>query len=108
MEPNCFQGLISADHPSLAGHFPGNPVAPGVVLLEEVAQAFMAWQPELRLSGIAAAKFLIPLQPEQSFLIYFERTAASIYRFSCIREEDDARLAHGRFIVHASSEFCDV
>ena len=32
--------VIAADHPSLAGHFPGNPIVPGVVILEEVVRAF--------------------------------------------------------------------
>jgi 3-hydroxyacyl-[acyl-carrier-protein] dehydratase len=30
---------IGADHPALAGHFPGQPLIPGVVLLDEALQA---------------------------------------------------------------------
>ena len=30
---------IEADHPSLPGHFPGRPLVPGVMLLEQVALA---------------------------------------------------------------------
>lgn len=33
------QFTIDPDHPSLAGHFPGRPIVPGVVLLERVLEA---------------------------------------------------------------------
>lgn len=34
-----FEFSVPADHPSLPGHFPGNPVVPGVLLLDHVLHA---------------------------------------------------------------------
>jgi 3-hydroxymyristoyl/3-hydroxydecanoyl-(acyl carrier protein) dehydratase len=55
---------ISAQHPSLPGHFPGQPIVPGVVLLDRIAAAAeqAGWG---FLCRIAAVKFLAPLLPEQ-------------------------------------------
>lgn len=55
---------VAADHPSFAGHFPGHPILPGVVLLAEVmaAVATGADGPASRWS-IASAKFLAPVAP---------------------------------------------
>lgn len=58
---------IATDHPAFAGHFPGQPLLPGVVLLAEALEA--AWrQPDLAgLLGaaptIAQVKFLAPVRP---------------------------------------------
>src|SRR5437764_6179023 len=60
---------IRADHPSLAGHFPGEPIVPGVVILDEVAAALAKWREDCQLTGIRAVKFVLPLKPEQSFTI---------------------------------------
>ena len=59
-----------ADHPAFAGHFPGHPVLPGVVLLSLVMQA-LAEQPALQwLLGatptLTQAKFLAPVTPAQA------------------------------------------
>ena len=62
MTSTCFR--IDADHPALPGHFPGRPVVPGVVLLDQVAMAIEG-EFGARVAGLPQVKFLLPLLPEQ-------------------------------------------
>src|SRR5205085_11801267 len=64
--------VIPADHPSLAGHFPGAPIAPGVVVLDEVAAALAEWRKESRLTGGTSVKFIAPIKPAPSFVTGFD------------------------------------
>ena len=61
---------ITADHPSLPGHFPNAPLVPGVVILDEVRAALHDWQKNYELAAIRTVKFLQPLKPEQQFTIW--------------------------------------
>ena len=58
---------IPTDHPAFAGHFPGHPVLPGVVLLSLVMQALAARPALVEHLGatpqISNAKFLHPVAP---------------------------------------------
>ena len=63
------RSAIMADHPSLPGHFPGAPLVPGVLILDEVLAALRDWQTDYELISIRAVKFLQPLKPEQQFTI---------------------------------------
>jgi 3-hydroxyacyl-[acyl-carrier-protein] dehydratase len=58
---------ISVDHPAFAGHFPGDPLLPGVALLAEVLEAVLDAPALTALVGstprIGAAKFLAPVRP---------------------------------------------
>jgi 3-hydroxyacyl-[acyl-carrier-protein] dehydratase len=63
--------VIRADHPALPGHFPGAPLVPGVVILDEVLAALTEWRENSQLTGIRTVKFLAPLKPEHPFTIFF-------------------------------------
>ena len=80
------QARIGADHPSLPGHFPGNPIVPGVVLLDEVVTAIASWRPGFVPAGFPAVKFLSPLRPDEAFTIRLQQSAASV-QFECVAGE---------------------
>ena len=73
---------VAADHPAYAGHFPGQPILPGVVLLDEALVALAAEQenPALRCE-IKSAKFLSPVLPGESLRLEYSSTAAGVFRF---------------------------
>ncbi|HKE47737.1 MAG TPA: hydroxymyristoyl-ACP dehydratase [Rhodanobacteraceae bacterium] len=68
---------IPAAHPSLPGHFPGNPVVPGVVLLDRVAAAIER-DGAARLARIGAVKFLAPLKPDEDATLRIVRDGARV------------------------------
>jgi 3-hydroxyacyl-[acyl-carrier-protein] dehydratase len=91
--------VIRADHPSLAGHFPGAPIVPGVVVLDEVAAALAEWRKDSRLTGIPTVKFIAPITPGQSFIIAFDatNTAANQVDFCC--RVDSRVVVEGRLEI---------
>ena len=58
---------VPAKHPALTGHFPGNPIVPGVVILDAVISAAEAWLgASFQVDGLSHAKFLAPLKPDEA------------------------------------------
>ena len=82
---------VAADHPCLPGHFPGSPLAPGVLLLEQVALALREWRGE-RLARVLEAKFVAPLLPGQEAKITLTEVMGRV-RFEI--RHDEALLARG-------------
>lgn len=67
------RATIAADHPALPGHFPGDPIVPGVVLLDQVLKLANA-------RHVPSAKFHAPLRPGEEFLIRIEQNRFSVRR----------------------------
>ena len=91
--------LIHADHPSLPGHFPGAPLVPGVIILDEVVAALDEWRRDSQLSGIRSVKFLAPLKPEQPFTISLSATSKDAGEVSFCCRVDERVIVEGRLAV---------
>jgi 3-hydroxyacyl-[acyl-carrier-protein] dehydratase len=108
---------IADDHPCLPGHFPGQPVVPGVVVLDRVFAAIEAaidtlhGTPPSRVR-LPQVKFVQPLLPQQPARIELDAVPAagtsiddapcappSRWRFKVLREADNALLASGEVYV---------
>jgi 3-hydroxyacyl-[acyl-carrier-protein] dehydratase len=83
---------IAPDHPAFAGHFPGAPILPGVVLLDAAVHALQkmlrAATPDDGHDGpmgatcqIGSAKFLSPVQPGETLTISIDTVGAGSARF---------------------------
>jgi 3-hydroxymyristoyl/3-hydroxydecanoyl-(acyl carrier protein) dehydratase len=70
------------DHPTAEGHFPGNPIIPGAVLLREILATISPAGVE---SGceIRSAKFHQPVRPGDTVSIVWEAVRGEGVRFSC-------------------------
>jgi len=89
---------VPPDHPAFAGHFPGQPLLPGALLLAEVLEAALG-VPALaaRLGprpSLAAAKFLSPVRPgaELSISLQPESGAARGVKFE-VRVDDTVSVS---------------
>ena len=76
------QGEVSLtfaiDHPAFAGHFPGRPIVPGVLLIDAVLHAVaQAGQSAGENCQIASAKFLSPVLPGETLTISYTTTTTT-------------------------------
>ena len=73
-EAGCFS--VPPDHPALPGHFPGEPIVPGVVLLD-AAMALIAASVGSP-PALSMAKFLAPVRPGEVVSVTYSAQADGI------------------------------
>ncbi len=98
---------FAAGHPAFAGHFPGRPIVPGVLLLDAALhaarQAQAAGTPAAAgwLScRISSAKFLSPVGPDELLTVSWKETEGGSIRFDIAG--DGRQVATGSFVFSAA------
>jgi 3-hydroxyacyl-[acyl-carrier-protein] dehydratase len=100
-----FPGILlnlPADHPALAGHFPGNPIIPGVVLLDESLHAIEKAQAAgsgMRPWQIGTVKFHHIVRPGDAVHLTWHRQADGGVQFEL--RTSTALVASGTASQHA-------
>ena len=68
--------LVPRDHPALAGHFPGRPMVPGVMLIDAIAREARAIGRMGQLRGVTNTKFLRPVLGDVAVSVHLRTTLA--------------------------------
>jgi 3-hydroxyacyl-[acyl-carrier-protein] dehydratase len=88
-----------ADHATAAGHFPGNPIIPGALLLDEVLQAIVTHADGGKDIAIRSAKFFRPVRPGDSVTLHWQIMANGAINFECFGKGDGDLAATGRIEI---------
>jgi 3-hydroxymyristoyl/3-hydroxydecanoyl-(acyl carrier protein) dehydratase len=89
---------IGPDHPSLPGHFPGHPVVPGVVMMEEVIETLRdCLGRDLVITGLPAVKLSSPLRPGETVTVDIEPESDDTAGFICRVEDRPVAAGTVRF-----------
>ena len=91
--------VIPATHPSLVGHFPGNPIVPGVIALDYVVRGLTDQLRGSSLSELPQVKFLLPLLPEVEVTTIYKRKCETLYQFSCEFDGTVILLGQVRLVI---------
>lgn len=103
----CGTKCFSPEEPFFQGHFPGDPLVPGVILTEALAQVagLVARRPGLRLAAIRSMKFLAPVRPGELVELAAEQTGASrgesgaLWLFSVTASVAGRPMAEGMLVL---------
>ena len=97
---NTTHWTVPVDHPAFAGHFPGTPILPGVVLLDTVIHSIAAATGiALDLYEISSVKFLSPVSPGNELVIHHTILANGTIRFDI--EEGMRKIASGSILMRS-------
>jgi len=100
---------VTVGDPYLQGHFPGNPLMPGVLLVEAMAQTaglLLSEGSSAVLAQIRDARFRRPVVPGDQVRIEAERLGGlgGLHRFAVKASVDDAPVAEVEIVLAETSQ----
>ena len=106
-EAHCLK-VFSSDDPMFRGHFPGNPIVPGVILAEALAQTAGiagAWGSDDRhflLSAIRSMKFPAAARPGERITLHARKTGeiGGLWMFDVHAEVGETIVATGQIVLN--------
>ena len=92
-----FDFIVNSSHPSISGHFPGNPIVPGAVIIENVIKVFSRSNDSREITSLSTVKFIKPIEVNQKVDVNFLSISTELISFECISNNVVSVL--GRFKV---------
>jgi 3-hydroxyacyl-[acyl-carrier-protein] dehydratase len=105
-EAQCLK-VFSPDDPIFRGHFPGNPIVPGVILTEALAQtagiagAWASHDRRFLLSAIRNMKFIAQARPGERIVLNAKKTGefSGLWMFDVHADVENAVVAAGQIVL---------
>lgn len=97
-----YEFSISNTHPCLEGHFPGDPIVPGVVIVDEVMQGLLLKKNTLKITHLTSVKFLKVIKANQTVQVNMTEKKPGYLQFECF--SNDLICASGKIRTHETGE----